>query len=314
MITIPADLKSPHTMLHQSKLFFAALLANILILACLPAKEVTLTSKDGKSGTFTLISLDNGSLTVSSANGKSYQLKLTDLDAASNQAVQAWIAEGGNLSRKIEIEYNSGKRASISKNEGYDDKAYVFNPEIILKNKSNTQETPPLRLTVALLGRPVGSLTNISVKWLELRDSPAISPMQESTAKFSTVNWEYDNRGTAQYGSRYLGYIAVVQTKSGEVLASRCVPEKTGERLMPYINKMLTNDNYDKNAQLIHEGTNYTFNGTRYPKGKGPRYAPTPAPNQQLTKAQKRAALLKKRKQMRQKKLNPWKQQLSSSV
>jgi len=238
----------------------------------LHSKEVTLTNKEGKGGSFTLISLNEGTIEVTAADRKSYQLKLADLDEASNKAIQKWVAEGGNLSRKIEIAYNSGKRASVSKNEGYDDKAYVFNPEVILKNNSQAKDTSPLRISIALLGRPVQESTAVSVKWVELADCTAIEPMQEKTIKFSNVQWEYDNRGYAQYGSRYLGYLVVVKSKTGKILASKSLPEKTGERLLPMMDQILINDKYDKYGTRTIQGHYYYFQGNKFMKSRGPRH------------------------------------------
>lgn len=227
------------------------------------ADVVTLTNKSGKSASFTLIDLKDGLVDVKLSTGRPYQLKLEDLDEPSQKLVNDWVANGGNLSKEIEIKFSSGKRSGISKNENYDDKVYNFSPTITLKNTSMSKTTDKLKIYFAMLGRPVNNTSNVSVKWMEIKDCPAIEPAKEITNKITSFRWEYDNRGYAKYGSRYLGYLAVIKNSKGEIVASKTLPESAGSRLVEHINTMRTGDLYDKQAKVVSKGSYYYMNGKR---------------------------------------------------
>ncbi len=226
----------------------------------LEAKEVTLRNKDGKNLTASLITLDGDKLTVLRASDKKqFVLSLAQLDDVSRAEVDVWLAAGGGLSEQFEIELNSGKTHRKAGTEDYDDKNLNIEPLIVVKNPSANLRTRAAKVTALLLGRPVNERSAYYVFSTENFELPSIPGGQTGMFQMKKVSRNYDDRGDAKFGARYLGWVVLIHDpEDGRIIHSQSVPGPLAEKFGRKFLKLEANQTYDANLRLMKKVSVYS--------------------------------------------------------
>ena len=171
-----------------------------------------------------------------SGGRKKHTLKLSDLDQASRTKIQKWQSDGGGSSTDLDITFTSGKSSRVSKREQYDDKTLRLRPTVTIKNSDNLASTRKLSMTLLLLGRPVLDSSLYYVFSKDVKTTDKIAPGDSFFTECSDVKVEYDNKGSAQFGAKYYGYVIMVQDPDGVIVASKSIPSslftKHGKKLL----------------------------------------------------------------------------------
>jgi len=184
------------------------------------ASEVmALRDSSGTALTARLISCDGTSLTITrESDKKTFTLPLARLDEASQASVKSWMSEGGNLAEKFEITVDTGKTRKKTGAEDFDDKRINLEPFVTLKNPATSMSTRDGKVTVLILGRPVHDTSAIYVFKKASFDLPKLAPLGTQSFTVGNISSAYDDRGYAQFGARYLGYVVLVHDHNGKVL------------------------------------------------------------------------------------------------
>lgn len=237
---------------------FAAVLVSLLAvlgMAGVQAKEVTLRNKDGKSLSARLITCDGDKLTVlRSSDKKQFELSMAQLDDASRAEVDAWLAAGGGLSERYEIDVSSGRR---QRSTGYDydeDKKFNMEPTIVIKNPLPNIRTRAAKVTTLILGRPVSERNAYHVFSVESFDLPSLEGGKEGVLQMKRISHVFDDRGSYRYGARYLGWVVVIQdVEDGRVIMTQSLPQTLSEK---YGRKFLTlkaGTTYDDKLRVLED-------------------------------------------------------------
>jgi len=202
---------------------FSVLMGTLVLALCgraLAASEVmTLKSQNGTALTARILNCDGTTLTLSrESDQKTFTLPLARLDAASQEAVKSWMTQGGNLVEKFEISVDTGKSRRTTGQEDFDDKRVNLDPFITLRNANPNLGTRAAKVTVLFLGRPVSDGSAIHVFKKSTFDLPSLPALGSQSFRVGTISSAYDDRGYAQFGARYLGYVVMVHDAEGKTL------------------------------------------------------------------------------------------------
>lgn len=240
-------------------------LASMLVLAAATglseAKEVTLRNKDGKSLAVKLITLDGDKLTVlRGSDKKQFALSLAQLDEASRAEVDAWIKGGGGLSEQFELDVQSGKTNRKAGTEDFDDKNVNIEPVVTVKNPNANVPTRAAKVTALILGRPVNARGAYYVFNTETFNLPSIPGAQTAEIKLKKVSRNYDDRGNAQFGARYLGWVVLVHdAEDDRILQIQSVPGPLAEKFGRQFLKLQPDQAYDENLRLMKNFDVYSY-------------------------------------------------------
>ncbi len=243
---------------------FFTVLAFLLVLAATAglteAKEVTLRNKDGKSLSVSLISCDGDKLTVlRGADKKQFVLNRAQLDDVSRAEVDAWLAAGGGLSEQFEIDVNTGKSGRKAGSEDFDDKNLNIEPLVVVKNPSANVPTRAAKVTAVFLGRPVNARSAYYVFSTETFNLPSIPGAQSGSFQMKKISRNYDDRGYAQFGARYLGYVVLIHdSEDDRIISSKSVPGPLAEKFGRKFLKLAANETYDDNLRLMKNFSVYS--------------------------------------------------------
>lgn len=247
LLTVPQTSSiSMKPTLHQSLFFLATLLPGF-------SETLDITDIKGRSFTANLVKSDATSVdVVRISDSKTFSLPLASLDEKTRSAIGDWVKKGGNLSQAFEISMNTGKTSRTTGAEDFDDKRVNLSPIVTVKNPSSVQETKPLQMTILFFGRPVSSTTDIHVFRKQTFDLPKISPLASKDFPVDPISEPYDNRGYAQFGSRYLGYAWVVHNSTEtEIVASASVPSSISSKHGEDVLKLDAGATYTKELTLV---------------------------------------------------------------
>ncbi len=192
----------------------------------LASKDVTLRNKDGKALAVRLITCEGDRLTALRVqDGKQFVLDLRQLDDASREEVAAWIKGGGSQVEEFRIEVSSGKTGRKSGAEDFDDKNVNLDPLIVIGNPHSTMRTRPARVTAVFLGRPVNHRNAYYVFSSESFDLPSMPPGGKEAFQMKKISRNFDDRGYAKFGARYLGWVVLVYDgEDKRILCASSVP------------------------------------------------------------------------------------------
>jgi hypothetical protein len=190
------------------------------------SEPVTLMDKNGTTLKVRLVSCEGPNLTViRQADGKSFTIPLERLDAASNETVKSWIAQGGNLATKYAFSVETGKNRRTTGTEDFDDKRVNLDPVITVRNPNTTLSSGEAKVTVLFLGRPVANSSWLFVISKNTFDLPKLAPLTSQNFPVGPITCAYDDRGFAKFGARYIGYAVIVHDAAGKkVFDSASVP------------------------------------------------------------------------------------------
>lgn len=225
----------------------------LLVLASEAAEMVTLTDKSGNSIEVRLITGDDSSVTVKRlSDRKEFAIPLDRLDDVSKERVQLWLAKGGGLAKKFEIEVDTGKNRRTTGQEDFDDKRVNLDPVVTITNEHTKMPSVPAKLTVVFFGRPIADTSALYVFKTMTFDLPKLGPGESKEFKVGKISSAYDDRGYAKFGARYGGYVVVVHDEAGaKSFAARSVPTKLAEDgPLPYL-KLENKLSYDRSFEEL---------------------------------------------------------------
>lgn len=222
--------------------------------------SATLTMENGKSGQVQLLRSTDTQVTFKSLKNRQVTtLNLDKLDASSRKTIEEWKKAGGGASIEYDIDFVSGKSNRKSANEDYDDRRLVLKPKITISNKDRNTPTKKATMTVLILGRPVDDRNAIFILGKEIQKIDPIQPLEKTVATLEPVISEYDNKGSAQFGSKYLGYAVLIHEGNSTLLAAKSVPKTMVDNYGLMLLKLEVAKRYDKGLKLIPPN-----NTTRY--------------------------------------------------
>jgi hypothetical protein len=195
-----------------------------------------------------LLSSDGTTVRVArEPDGQAFALPLSRLNPASQAAVQNWLKQGGGLSQKFQIEMDTGKNRRKTGGEDFDDKRVNLSPKITVTNPDLAAESQNGKATVLILGRPVQSNDDLQVLGTQTFELPRLKPGSSTSFEMKEISQAYDNRGYAQFGARYLGYVVLIHSPDGKTLYdSKAVPETLQNHGLNLL-KLKPELTYDKN-------------------------------------------------------------------
>lgn len=224
------------------------------------AKEVTLRNKDGKSLSASLVTLDGDKLTVlRGSDKKQFVLSLAQLDDASRAEVDVWLAGGGGLSERFEIDVRSGKTNRKAGTEDFDDKNVNIEPLVVIKNPLPNVRTRAAKVTALCLGRPVNARNAYYVFSIETFDLPSIPGDQEAALQMKKISRNYDDRGYSKFGARYLGWVVLIHDPEDDhIIQSQSVPAPLAGKFGRKFLKLEADQVYDDDLRLIKNFSVYS--------------------------------------------------------
>lgn len=195
-----------------------------------------------------LLSSDGTSVRViRDSDGQTFALPLSRLNAESQTAIKTWLEKGGGLSQKFEITVDTGKNRKKMGGEDFDDKRVNLSPKITVKNPNLDAEAQNGKVTVLIFGRPVQSNDDLHVLGAQNFELTRLKPGASTLFEMKEISQAYDNRGYAQFGSRYLGYVVLIHSPDGKTLYdSQAVPDALGQHGLTLL-KLRSGLTYDKN-------------------------------------------------------------------
>lgn len=231
----------------------ACLLVLFSTVGALLSKEVVLRNKDGKSLSARMLTRDGDKLTVlREADKKQFVLDVTQLDDASRAEVEAWIKAGGGLSERFEIEVRSGKTRRKSGAEDFDDKNVNIEPLIVVKNPLPGINTRAARVTALFLGRPINERNAYYVFSSESFDLASLPGGAQQAFQMKKISRNYDDRGYAKFGARYLGWVVLIHDPEDErVIFCQSVPVPLAQKFGGRFLTLKPGGTYDDNLKVI---------------------------------------------------------------
>ena len=141
----------------SSKSAARAVFVLTLALATPSGGEVTaITDREGRTINAKLLAFDGKNVEVLRVNdSKTFSIPYASLSDASQSDIRHWIAQGGPLTKILEISVNPRRNRRTTSMEDFDDKRLNLHPVIEVKNPHTTLESIPMKITILFLGRPV---------------------------------------------------------------------------------------------------------------------------------------------------------------
>lgn len=239
---------------------FTTILVFIAIAVLAEAGEVMLRNKDGKGFSASLIACEGDKLTVlRGADKKQFVLSLAQLDDLSRAEVDAWLAAGGGLSERFEIEVRSGKRQRNTDYDYSDEKNVELEPLIAVKNPMQNKRTRSAKVTALLLGRPVNDRNSFYVFSVETFDLPSLEGGKEGACQMKPISRTFDDKGSYKYGARYLGWVVLIHDPDdGRLIFSQSIPAPLAGKFGIKFLKLESGQAYDDNLRLIKNFSVYS--------------------------------------------------------
>lgn len=233
----------------------AILLLALLVSQTLPlfSETIDVTDKDGRSISARLVKCDGKSLDiVRASDSRPFTVPVSNLDETTRTAVDLWMNSDSHLSETFVVTIDTGKTRRTTGTEDFDDKRVNLEPILTVKNADTKQESKPLEITLLFLGRPVESTTDMFVFRIQTFPLPKIQPLNTREFQVKAISSPYDNRGYAQFGSRYLGYVWVIHNpEDSRIVASASVPTNLAGKHGETFLKLKEGETYDRELRKI---------------------------------------------------------------
>ncbi len=229
------------------------LLLSLFLIQSTLAQTINVTDKQGRGITATLLSSDGKTVKISrDSDSKNFSLPIEGLNGATQGAIKRWMDAGGNLAETYEVLVDTGKTRRTTGQEDFDDKRVNLVPTVTVKNTDTANATKAHHLTILFLGRPVDSTTDIYVFRKQTFELPRIRPLSSRTFEVAAISQAYDNRGYAQFGARYLGYVWFVHNKAGtRVVKCASVPSSLAAKHAEKLLNLEENGIYNRDLRSL---------------------------------------------------------------
>lgn len=214
------------------------------------SEVMRLIDMNGREMNARLISCDGDKIEVKrESDGKRFTLPVESFDSATRKRIREWMESGGNLVETYEVTVDTGKTRKRDGTEDFDDKRVNLDPKITIRNPHIRLNARGGKVTVLFLGRPVENNSDLYVMGAQTFDLPNLAPLASENFKMERITQAYDNRGYAQFGARYTGYVLLIHEEGTDrILFLRGVPASLashGARLLP----LKTGRIYDKSLK-----------------------------------------------------------------
>ncbi len=173
-------------------------------------------------------------------------MDLDKLDEASQERIKKWKEAGGGASVSFEVKFVSGKRNGRSPDEDYDDRRLKLKPAVTISNTDRVARTKAAKVTVLILGRPVLDRSSYAVLGREDFSLAVMAPLEKRVFKLKSITTEYDNKGYAKYGSKYLGYAVLIHEDDCQVLFSKSSPTSLAKNFGAMLLELEKGSRYNK--------------------------------------------------------------------
>jgi hypothetical protein len=232
------------------------LFAAIAVLSLHAAPTISVKDVNGNTLKIRPLSCDAKTLTfVRVKDRKKFTVDLERFDDESRKKIEDWKAEGGHLSSEFEVDVFTGKSAKASGKEDFDDKCVNIDPVVTVKNPDLNRKAKPGKVTVVFLGRPVLNRGGMFVFCSETHDLPSLEGGGSSEFKMKKIYQNYDDRGSAQFGARYLGYVVIIHDpETNEIYHKKSVPTTIAEKYGPLLLKLSPGKVYEDKVGLRELG------------------------------------------------------------
>lgn len=239
---------SPSYLSRSRLLFHILLFALGFDLAVAASDPMKIADTEGREMSVRLLSSDGTTVRViRDSDGQTFALPLSRLNPASQAAIKTWLEKGGGLSQKFEISVDTGKNRRKTGGEDFDDKRVNLSPKITVKNPNLDTEAQNGKVTVLIFGRPVQSNDDLQILGAQNFELARLKPGDSSLFEMKEISQAYDNRGYAQFGSRYLGYVVLIHSPDGKTLYDfQAVPDALGQHGLKLL-KLKSGLTYGKN-------------------------------------------------------------------
>ncbi|MBK1792399.1 hypothetical protein [Persicirhabdus sediminis] len=221
-----------------------------LCLSAFASDSIQLKNKEGKSVHVTLVKLEHGTVYFK-FNGKTGKYKLTDLHEDSQKEVKKWKENGGGGSTSISITFASGKKNRGDNLGDFDDRKFYIAPTINYQNTDTQLTTSQLKSHVVLLGRPVNNKSLYHVLKVQKDEIKPIQARSNKEISVKPITVQYDDRGYATFGSKYIGYAILLTDKNNNIIASKSVPSTLADKFGPLLIDVKQDKFYDKYLELV---------------------------------------------------------------
>ena len=186
------------------------------------AKETEIKNKAGKTLKVELMLFDAKTETLhfkSLSNRKQHKIALSTLDDNSKKLVKEWVDAGGGLAESFRIDANVIVSNKKSKIENYDDRHVILSPKATITNLNPGVPSAPIKAVMVTVGKPILNGNQIYIFSKEEKNLDSIDKGESKHLIFKSSELYYDNRNSARYGSRYIGFAFLV-VKDGKVIES----------------------------------------------------------------------------------------------
>jgi hypothetical protein len=232
-----------------------------LLLALIPAltafqhvaasEALLLTDRNGATLSAKPLSCDGKTLTIiRDTDRKKFSIPLERLDAASQDRVQTWMAKAALEPRDFEITVVTNKNSRKTGMEDFDDKRVNLDPVVTIRNPEPRVSSPAAKVSVLFLGRPVSDPSGFVIIRKSTFDLPDLGPHESEEFKVGKISLAYDNRGYAQFGARYCGYVILIHDTDAErIIDSTSVPAGLDEKFGLRFLQLKTNVAYNRDLR-----------------------------------------------------------------
>lgn len=129
---------------------------------------------------------------------------------------------------RLDARVFSAKSDRLSKAEQYDDRAVRMTFKIEITNQEFKQKLENGKATLIAFAKHVNQSSELKVV-ARAETSFTLAPLEKHVHETPPVSFVYDDKDSAQFGYKYLGYLLVIHNAKGEVLAVRSTPPMLGE-------------------------------------------------------------------------------------
>ena len=216
------------------------------------ASEVLLlTDRNGTSLSARPLSCDGKTLTIiRNTDRKKFSIPLSRLDDASRDRVETWMAKAALQPRDFEITVVTNKNSRKTGMEDFDDKRVNLDPVVTIRNPEPHVSSPAAKVSALFLGRPVADTSGYVLIRKSTFHLPELGPHESESFKVGKISMAYDNRGYAQFGARYCGYVILIHDEDAErIIDSTSVPSGLDEKFGLRFLQLKTNVAYNRDLR-----------------------------------------------------------------
>ena len=228
----------------MKSLLCSTILLGLFSSAIAASNPVTITDKSGRSISVTLVGLTGSTLKCKLAGrSKITSIPLANLNAHSTKLVKETIATSQadaakNTPLNLDVSINKRRKKS---NGSYYMKQMEVTAKITVKNKNLNVEANTCDGRFVIIGQDQKDTDQYEVLQNEQFKIKPSHTGQEHLAKTVRLRYDSDNKGSGNIGgSKYYGYILIITSSNGDILASKTTIHKAEDLMGPTVLQQLS--------------------------------------------------------------------------